>query len=66
MMPNPSSVEHNIAIADEGGKVIEEGPVVGKGASSDLTADVKPGTYQFLCTVPGHADGGMKGELTVK
>jgi len=65
-MANTSSVEHNIAIADEGGQVIEEGPVVGKGASSDVTADVKAGTYQFLCTVPGHAEGGMKGELTVK
>lgn len=66
MMPNPSSVEHNIAIADEGGEVIEEGPVVGKGESSDLTADVEAGKYQFICTVPGHAEGGMKGELTVK
>ena len=66
MMPNPSSVEHNIAIADEGGEVIEEGPVVGKGESSDLTADVEAGKYQFICTVAGHAEGGMKGELTVK
>jgi mono/diheme cytochrome c family protein len=66
MMPNPSSVEHNIAIADEGGEVIEEGPVVGKGESSDLTADLEAGKYQFVCTVPGHAEGGMKGELTVK
>jgi uncharacterized cupredoxin-like copper-binding protein len=27
---------------------------------------LSPGTYDFLCTVPGHADGGMKGKLTVK
>ena len=24
-----------------------------------------PGTYEYLCTVPGHAAGGMKGLLTV-
>lgn len=65
-MPNPSSVPHNIAIADEGGELIEEGPVVGEGESSDLTAQVQAGTYQFLCTVPGHAEGGMEGELTVE
>lgn len=65
-MPNPSSVQHNIALADEGGELIEEGAVVGEGGVSELSAQVQPGTYRFLCTVPGHAEGGMKGELTVK
>jgi uncharacterized cupredoxin-like copper-binding protein len=27
---------------------------------------VKPGTYTFFCSVPGHEAGGMKGTLTVK
>lgn len=61
---NESPVQHNIAVKD-GGKVIE-GNVVGKGGVSKLTADLKPGKYEFLCTVPGHAEGGMKGELTVQ
>jgi plastocyanin len=65
-MPNPSSVQHNIALADEGGELIEEGAVVGEGGVSDISAQVQPGTYQFLCTVPGHAEGGMVGELTVE
>ena len=65
-MPNPSSVQHNIALADEGGELIEEGAVVGEGGVSEFTAQVQPGTYQFLCTVPGHAEGGMEGELTVE
>jgi uncharacterized cupredoxin-like copper-binding protein len=25
----------------------------------------KPGNYEYLCTVPGHAAGGMKGTLKV-
>jgi uncharacterized cupredoxin-like copper-binding protein len=29
-------------------------------------ADLKPGTFSYVCTVPGHEEGGMKGELTVK
>ncbi|MPZ91426.1 MAG: multicopper oxidase domain-containing protein [Actinobacteria bacterium] len=26
---------------------------------------LEPGTYDFICSVPGHADGGMKGVITV-
>jgi mono/diheme cytochrome c family protein len=62
---NDAPIQHNIAIKDAGGKVVE-GPVVGTGGTSRLQADLKPGKYEFLCTVPGHEAGGMKGELTVK
>jgi mono/diheme cytochrome c family protein len=60
-MKNPASIQHNIAL--QGGTV---GPVVGQGGTSQFSQSVKAGKYTFLCTVPGHADGGMKGELTVK
>jgi uncharacterized cupredoxin-like copper-binding protein len=30
-----------------------------------LTLTLKPGTYTFYCTVPGHAAAGMKGKLVV-
>jgi len=62
---NDSPVQHNIAIKDAAGKLVE-GNVVGKGGTSTLQADLKPGKYEFLCTVPGHEAGGMKGELTVQ
>ncbi len=62
---NESPVQHNIAIKDPAGKVVE-GNVVGTGGTSTLRADLKPGKYEFLCTVPGHEEGGMKGELTVQ
>jgi uncharacterized cupredoxin-like copper-binding protein len=26
----------------------------------------KPGTYEFICTVPGHKEAGMVGALIVK
>jgi plastocyanin len=65
-MPNESSVQHNIALRDEGGQIVQEGEVVGQGGTSTFTAKVKPGTFMFVCTVPGHEEGGMKGELTVK
>jgi plastocyanin len=60
-MKNPSPIQHNIALEGDG-----EGDTVGNGGTSSFTTTLKPGKYTFLCTVPGHADGGMKGELTVK
>ena len=62
--PNPSSVEHNIAL--EGGGVDEVGPVVADGGVSEIEVDVQAGEYTFYCSVPGHREGGMEGTLTVE
>jgi plastocyanin len=61
VMENPSPIDHNIAL--EGGP---EGDVVGNGGTSRFETSLKPGKYVYLCTVPGHAEGGMQGEVTVK
>ena len=61
---NDSSVPHNIAI--QGNGINEAGPVISGGATSTIKVTVKAGEYPFLCTVPGHAQAGMKGTLTVK
>jgi uncharacterized cupredoxin-like copper-binding protein len=63
-MSNPSDIPHAIAI--EGAGVDEHGETVEKGGKSEVTADLKPGEYEFYCPVPGHEEGGMKGTLTVK
>lgn len=62
--PNESQVDHNIALELEGDDEI--GEVVKDGGVSTIEVDVKPGTYAFYCSVPGHREGGMEGELTVK
>ena len=64
VMDNPAPVPHAVAI--EGNVVDGDGEVVDKGGQSMATADLKPGTYEFYCPVPGHKEAGMKGELTVK
>ena len=61
---NPAAVEHNVAI-EQGGKQIAISDTIAK-ATTSVTADLTPGTYTFLCTVPGHAEAGMEGTLTVK
>lgn len=64
VMPNPSPVDHNIAV--KGDSVDEKGPVVGNGGKSELAVELEAGKYTFYCSVPGHEEGGMKGELTVE
>lgn len=64
VMTNPSSVPHDIAV--EGNGVDLTGKTVTGGATSTVSANLKPGTYTFYCSVPGHEDAGMKGTLTVK
>jgi uncharacterized cupredoxin-like copper-binding protein len=41
------------------------------GARGDSTGRIRvrldrPGTYEFICTVPGHAEAGMRGTLSVR
>jgi nitrite reductase (NO-forming) len=41
-------------------------PMIAPGASATLTVTVaRKGSYEYLCTVPGHAANGMKGILKV-
>jgi plastocyanin len=63
-MKNASDLPHAIEV--EGPGVEEEGETVEKGGTSKVTAELKPGEYEFYCPVPGHKEGGMKGTLTVK
>jgi plastocyanin len=61
---NPAALEHNVAI-DQDGEEIATSETISKGKTS-VSADLAPGTYTFLCTVPGHAEAGMEGTLVVK
>jgi plastocyanin len=62
---NQSSVPHNVTIEDSAGENIGETETLAEGSSS-ATVELKPGTYTFYCSVPGHREAGMEGTLTVK
>ncbi|MDQ2940240.1 MAG: plastocyanin/azurin family copper-binding protein [Actinomycetota bacterium] len=62
---NDAPIAHDFTIEDSSGSKVAATPIFSGGTKS-VTATLKPGTYTFLCTVPSHADAGMKGTLTVK
>jgi uncharacterized cupredoxin-like copper-binding protein len=43
-----------------------DGNTVSKGGVSTVSANLKPGKYEFYCPVDGHKQAGMKGTLTIK
>jgi plastocyanin len=61
---NEAPLAHDFTIESSSGSKVGATPVFAGGTKS-FTANLKPGTYKFLCTVPGHAAAGMKGTLTV-
>lgn len=58
---NKGALAHDFKIAGKKTKQLARG----KTATLRITFK-KAGKYAYLCTVPGHAAGGMKGVLTVK
>jgi plastocyanin len=62
-MANMSPVEHNVTVA-QGSTVLGATPTF-VGATKTLTLKLKPGTYTFYCSVPGHRQAGMEGTLSV-
>jgi plastocyanin len=62
---NPSQVPHSIAVATANGNVLGEVQPFSAGKQSVDLSDLQPGKYVFYCTVPGHREAGMEGDLTV-
>jgi plastocyanin len=60
---NSSQVEHNLTIAQ--GSVVTGATPTFTGGAKTLTVNLKPGTYTFYCSVPGHRQAGMEGTLKV-
>lgn len=58
---NRGSISHDFKIAGKKTPFLASA----KGATLRVTF-AKAGKYAYLCTLPGHAAGGMKGTLTVK
>jgi plastocyanin len=62
---NPQGLSHDVAIEDEAGETVGQTELVADEETS-TTVNLKPGTYHYYCTVPGHREAGMEGTLVVK
>jgi uncharacterized cupredoxin-like copper-binding protein len=62
---NPQGLTHDVAIEDSSGKQVGKTALIASEETS-TTVNLKPGTYTFYCSVPGHREAGMEGTLTVK
>jgi plastocyanin len=62
---NPQALGHDVAIESLNGEVLGQTEVVSEGSDS-TEIELKPGTYKFFCTVPGHREAGMEGTLVVE
>jgi plastocyanin len=61
---NPSAIAHDVVIEQEG-EELAASKLIAEGKTS-VSAELAPGDYRFFCDVPGHAESGMEGTLTVK
>jgi plastocyanin len=62
---NPQGLTHDVAIEDEAGETVGQTELIAESQTS-TTVNLKPGTYHYFCTVPGHREAGMEGTLVVK
>ena len=62
---NPSPVPHSIAVATSNGNVLGQVQPFTAGKQSVQLNNLAAGKYDFYCTVPGHREAGMQGDLTV-
>lgn len=59
---NSGDVPHTVAIAGVEGT---ETPSLNGGETASISTELAPGTYELICTIPGHKEAGMTTELTV-
>jgi plastocyanin len=62
---NPAAIQHDVSVEDSSGKSLGTSDLIAQ-SNTTLAVNLKPGTYTYFCTVPGHREGGMEGTLTVK
>jgi uncharacterized cupredoxin-like copper-binding protein len=62
VMDNQSSTPHAVEIEGNG---VEKKTKTLTGGTAKVTANLKPGKYEFYCPVDGHRQAGMEGTLTV-
>lgn len=61
---NPSGTPHDVQVEGESGDL--GGTEVISGDTTSATVELEAGDYTFYCSVSGHREAGMEGDLTVE
>lgn len=62
VLKNTGSIEHDITVSEANFKLLVAATKTGE----DTLTIEQPGTYKMFCSVAGHEQAGMKGEITVE
>lgn len=63
-LENPDSQEHDLRITGVAAQEVKLKVAPGKSGAVEFTP-TKEGTFEMICTIPGHKDAGMKGSVVV-
>jgi plastocyanin len=64
-LTNEGMLEHNLAVDEWGGEIIEV-LAGGESGTYQVPDDAAAGdSFEFYCSVPGHKEAGMVGKVTV-
>jgi plastocyanin len=63
-LTNKGQAGHDLVV-DGPGVSDKKTPVIGSGKTAKLTVELKSGTYDFYCSVPGHKQAGMDVKVDV-
>jgi uncharacterized cupredoxin-like copper-binding protein len=65
IIQNPANLAHNFVIEGQGAR--HQTKIIQGGASERLTTQgLQPGSYQLICSLPGHHESGMIATLVVR
>lgn len=62
---NTQALAHDVKVEDATGQELGGTDLVASGTAT-ATVELRPGTFTFFCSVPGHREAGMEGTLTAK
>jgi uncharacterized cupredoxin-like copper-binding protein len=61
---NTGKIQHDLVV-DGPGVTDTKTPLIDPGGTATLKVTLRPGTYQFYCSVPGHKQAGMDVKISV-